>query len=177
MTVTAADLERIVTGPGAKAYRARKLFELGCDRTDVVELLEMAYSQAHSIWTKEFAGGQQSQTATAQAEAAKAYVTRAVDSGRRQLRRVPEAPGGSWSSNAVQKALIQSSKRARLPLQLTPAQVRFLTQDGHVVVKIDKEAGAVCRNCNCKLAFSLRWLGFVHADSEAEPTDLEDRYE
>lgn len=62
------------------------------------------------------------------------------------------------------------------PLQLSPTQVRYLTQDGHAIVKVDKENGAFCQGCGAQLIFSLKWLGFVHAHSSVDPTKIEDYY-
>lgn len=150
---SADDLEKIVDGPGSKADRARALFALGCDRADVVELLDMAYSQAHSIWKK-------MEDASGSSHAAGTRV--------RKVRQDHEADRGG-SRPAVRSLY-------RHPLQLSPAQTRILTQDGHRVVKVDTGdgRGVICRQCEKSLQFSLRWLGFVHTKSKKDPTDIED---
>lgn len=142
---TAADLERIVDGPGTKADRARALFALGCDRTDVVELLEMTYSQAHSIYKKGLDNG-------FAAPAAKVSVSKRGTDAR---------AGGGFART----------------LRLSPSQTRFIDQDGHTVIRVDKDSGPVCRSCDRPLTFALVYLGFVHTDSKSEPTNIEDRYE
>jgi hypothetical protein len=43
-------LQSILKGADSRADKARSLFALGCDRTDVVELTGMTYSQAHGIF-------------------------------------------------------------------------------------------------------------------------------
>ncbi len=141
---TARQLDKIATGPGTKADRARALYELGCDRTDVVELLSMSYSQAHSIW-KEFDHAAQGDRV-------------------RVVREKGRAINGSED---------QSNRRA---LRLSPAQTRYITQDGHVILRVDKDTGAECIECGKLVTFSLRWLGFVHTRSKADPTKIEDHY-
>lgn len=149
------EIIRLVEGEGTKAWRARALFTLGCDRTDVVELLDMAYSQAHQLWKKmEAANGS----------------SHAVNPRVRKVRQDNEADrGGSRPS---------IHPLHRHTLQLSPAQTRILTQDGHRVIKVDTGdgRGVICRNCERPLQFSLKWLGFVHTKSKKDPTAIEDNY-
>jgi hypothetical protein len=157
------EIERIVEGPGTKADRARALFALGCDRTDVVDLLSMNYSQAHSI-LKALQNG----TSLAPREK---QAPHGRQSSLRQVRDEPEADRRSPGPTASVRV------RGRGHLRLSPTQVRVLTQDGHRVVKDDYDSGALCRNCKRPLTFSLAWLGFVHTQSRKDPTNVEDRYE
>ena len=153
-----AQLERIVERPGTKADRARALFVLGCERTEVVELLDMAYSQAHSIWKKmEDADGS----------------SHADQSRVPTVRQDHERAGGG--SKPEGRTHLRGHSNV---LQLSPTQTRILTQDGHRVIKVDTGdgRGVICRNCEQRLDFSLRWLGFVHASSASDPTKHEDRY-
>lgn len=138
------DLVRIIDGPGTKADRARQLFALGCDRSDVSELLDMSYSQAHQIYKR------------LQEDGASVRSTASV----RKLREEHEGVG-----------------RSRHSLRMSPTQVRVATQDGHRVIRVDKESGPVCRNCDRTLNFSIKWLAFVHTGSKADPVSLEDHYD
>lgn len=142
-----AELEKIINSPGTKSDRARALFALGCDRSDVVELLGMNYSQAHSIYAKEFANGR---AATVPARAGK------------------KAAGDQWSPTHP----ANGSHPSRLNLR--PAQVRVVTQDGHEVLR-DLD-GTHCTECDRDITYSLKCLAFVHTNSKKEPTKLEDRY-
>ena len=155
------ELERIVEGPGTKADRARALFALGCDRTDVVELLTMSYSQAHQLW-KAVKNG------TAQ-DGSKPRV--------REVRQESEAVGERTDTRVSGRVQRDRGRgRGPSPLRLSPAQTRVLTQDGHRVVRVDYDGGPLCRNCKDPVTFSLAWLGFVHTRSTADPTGLEDNY-
>lgn len=299
-----AQLERIVEGPGTKADRARALFVLGCERTDVVELLDMAYSQARSIdlklhesrgvdeetgiplrildrleineygcwlWTgslNEQGYGQVSYEGSmthvhallykllkgpvpegkeldhfecqvrrcanpdhvepvthaenvrrgkaGQANKAKTTCPRGHEysssntyvysDGRRECKtcnrtqrregywkKMEDADGSSHADQSRLQKVRQDHERAggesrpegrthlrghSSVLQLSPTQTRILTQDGHRVIKVDTGdgRGVICRNCEQRLDFSLRWLGFVHASSASDPTEHEDRY-
>jgi hypothetical protein len=158
----AKQLAEIVERPDTKADRARALFGLGCERTDVVELLSMNYSQAHSIWKKMQNGNVVSRGTTSP-------VPNHGYSGRPKSSSVLESSGvGSKEGSAVPHSR---------QLHFSPTQTRFITQDGHVVVRVDKDRGPFCRNCGKSLDFSLKWLGFVHQGSSSEPTGIEDRYE
>jgi hypothetical protein len=157
---TARDLARIVEGPGTKADRARALFDLGCDRTDVVELLGMSYSQAHSIYKGMQGGNHQAATA------------RRVDNLRHTGRTQPPTDLEPGLSNSQSR-----SRPTGWQLHLSPTQTRRLTHNGHVVIRVDKDSGPVCRACGQRLTFSLQWLGFLHSDSQADPTHLEDCYQ
>lgn len=137
-------LDKIVEGEGTKAGKARALFalDIGLERKDVVDLLDMSYSQVHSIWKSL---GNESE---------------------------PRAAGGHF-----QKAVEHEARRQN-NMRFSPSQTRYVTQDGHVVVRVDDKAGhPVCRNCNATLDFSLAWLAFVHKFSKKDPTHIEDRYE
>lgn len=137
-------IERIVTGPGSKADRARALFTLGLVRSEVVELIGMTYSQAHGIYKRLQDG--QDHPDPVQGEA-------------RQDHRHENGKGAHPAG-----------------LRLSPSQVRIATQDGHEVIRVDKQGGTTCRNCDRKLVYSIEWLAFVHAASKKDPTELEDRY-
>lgn len=143
-----SDLNRIIAGPGTKADRARMLFALGCDRTDAVELLGMSYSQAHSLWSKEFANG-----------------SAAVS------KRISRKNNGCRGSGAETSHAFASPHR----LNFGPTQIRVVTQDSHEVRR-DLD-GVKCINCDQPITFSLKYLGFVHTFSKKEPTKLEDRYD
>lgn len=141
-------IDKVLNGEGTKSDKARALFVLGLTKTEVAELVPMNYSQAHSVWVKE------GYVATPRVRANKASMSELRDdptSGHRRL----------------------TNNRA---LFLTPAQTRYVTQDGHEVVRVDKQSGAECLNCGRTVQFSLKWLGFVHKFSEFEPTGAEDRY-
>lgn len=155
---SAADLDRIIDGPGTKADRARALFALGCDRTDVVELLGMNYSQAHSIYVKGLQNGSSRSAAASQGSS---------DSSNPRSGKANAYVGPSRGGR---------SNSHRYALQLSPSQTRVATQDGHQVIKLDRESGVVCRNCEEPLIYSIRWLAFIHTFSKQDPTDLEDYY-
>lgn len=141
-------IDKVLNMKGTKADKARALFVLGLEKTEVAELVPMNYSQAHSVWVKE------------------GYVAaprvRANKPGVSVLRADDEAGHRGLTS-----------KRA---LFLTPVQTRYATQDGHEVVRVDRNTGAECYNCGKPVQFSLKWLAFVHTFSKKDPTDLEDRY-
>lgn len=138
-------LDRIISGPGSKADRARALFNLGCDRTEVVELLGMSYSQAHSIYKR-------------LQDVKEDQASQVRGSGREDHR------------DEVRKGVHPFA------LRLSPSQTRIATHNGHEVIRVDREGGAICRNCQRAVTFSIKWLAFVHTDSKKDPTDLEDRY-
>lgn len=81
------------------------------------------------------------------------------------------APGGRNFAKAV-----EAEARRQNNMQYSPTQIRYLTQDGHRIKKVDKETGPECQKCGAHLTFSLTWLGFVHTHSSAEPTQIEERY-
>lgn len=139
-------IDAIVDSGGSKADRARELFGLGCERTEVVELLDMSYSQAHSIWKQLESGG-----------------------------------GGveGWQPSYRGKAKrkeVEAEARVQANLHFSPTQVRYVTQDGHRIVRIDTERGPECRRCGAHLTFSLEWLAFVHSFSSEDPTEIIDKY-
>lgn len=142
----AKKIDAIVDQAGSKADRARELFALGCERTDVVELLEMSYSQAHSIWKAMQAGGESA-----------------------------EAWQPSYRGKAKRKE-VEAEARAQSNLHYSPSQIRYITQEGHKIIRADTERGPECRKCGAHLTFSLQWLGFVHTFSSQEPTAIEDKY-
>lgn len=139
-------IKRIVSSGGTKADRARQLFDLGCDRTDVVELLGMTYGQAHSIW-KETHGGNGT----------------------------PQRAKGSQDQGAADN-VAPAGPPTRFTLRLSPSQTRVATQDGHRIIKVDREASTECRECGKRLTYSIHWLAFVHSGSQSDPTELEDYY-
>lgn len=143
----ARQIESIVNGPGSKSDKARELFRIGCERTDAVELLGITYGQAHTCWKQVKEDWQ------------------------------PQVRGGSGPGSGGRFAkAVEAEARRQLNLQFSPAQVRYLTQDGHRIKKVDKDGETVCNQCGATLAFSLMWLGFVHAYSKAEPTQIEEKY-
>lgn len=141
-------IEEVLTSPSTKSDKARALYALGLEKTEVAELVPMNYSQAHSVWVKGGFGGSSNGGPTA---------------GVRRLRQDDEGHSGQP----------QSDRRA---LHLTPTQTRYVTHDGHEVVRVDKLSGAECYSCGERVVFSIFWLGFVHAKSKEEPTNVEDRY-
>lgn len=142
----AKQIDQIVDGEGTKANKARELFGLGCERTDVVELLGMSYSQAHSIWKQ-------------------------IQSGE------PAKAGWQRSSNAkVPQKAVEEEARRQNNLAFSPMQVRYATQDGHRIVRVDTERGPECRRCGAHLSFSLQWLAFLHTFSSEDPTEIQDKY-
>lgn len=141
----AAKIESIVEQGGSKSDRARELFALGCDRTDVVELLDMSYSQAHSLWKRMQEGN----------------------------------TGETWQPSYRGRAKasdVEAEARRQNNIQLSPTQIRYVTQEGHRVVKEDTERGPECKRCGAHLSFSLVYLAFVHTFSKEEPTAIEDKY-
>lgn len=148
-----AELEKIISAPTTKAARGRKLIELGCERTDLVELLGMTYGQAHGLW-KELHGNNDNS----------ARASNRLPNGRRAR---------SGGANDQLQSSPQGSGGLRR-LNLRPAQTRVITQDGHEVLR--DLAGRNCTECDNEITFSLRHLGFVHTSSKKEPTKLEDNY-
>lgn len=142
-------IEKIVASEGTKAERARALYTLGCDLPDVVELLEMNYSQAHSIRKK------------------------MIDA---ESRRSAGSPSDGDGATAGEREAPDSGGHSGRVLFLSPSQTRYATQDGHVVVRVDTDHGPECRQCRGPLVFTLQYLAFVHQFSNAQPTKLEDFY-
>lgn len=140
-------IDKVLASDSRKSDKARALFELGLEKTEVAELVPMNYSQAHSVWKGMYG-----------------------DTGARVRPKV-QVPGVRQDG-----ARDPDSRSDRRSLFLTPAQVRYITQDGHEVVRVDKRTGAECYNCGQPVAFVLSYLGFVHKWSKSEPTDMEDRY-
>lgn len=124
-------LAEILGSEQSRADKARALFDLGCDRADVVDLTGMSYSQAHGIWAK-----------------------RSQPEGRPEV----DQPAGTST------------------MYTSPHQVRYATQNGHEIIRVDTQRGPECRNCGRSLEFVLKHLAFLHVGSTEEPTALEDRY-
>lgn len=147
-------IEKVLTSEATKSDKARALFALGLTKTEAAELIPMNYSQAQSVWSKE--GYASTRAAKAARIPAQARVR-----GMRQ-----DANGDSQQRRSDGRALY-----------LTPAQTRYITQDGHEVIRVDRaQDGATCLKCGKEVRFDLRYLGFVHKWSKSEPTNLEDRY-
>lgn len=146
-----AKIEKIVDSDLHRAEKARQLFDLGCDRTDVVELTGMTYSQAHGIWK---AMGNES--------------TGRVRTGKAKGHEPVGLPAEDTPFEALDRRV----------LRLSPEQTRVATQDGHRVVRVDThENGSICRKCEQPVQYSIKYLAFVHTFSKKEPTRLEDYYE
>lgn len=154
-------IERIIEGGGTKADRARALFDLGCDRNDVVQLLDMSYSQAHSIWKSRGRNDHGSQRSAPDA---------------RPVARTGHRRSKEGNLDWLSKLDESVDREEPTTLFLSPSQVRYVTQDGHAIVRVDTRGGPRCRNCDRPLTFSLKWLGFVHTYSQAVPTNVEDHY-
>lgn len=148
-------IEDIIERDGKKADKARALFDLGCDRSDVTALLGMSYSQAHSIWSKR---GRVNHTAGNHRSRNHGPEQSTID--------VEPSDGGSRKGGGLTKT----------PLHLSPSQTRYATHSGHVVVRVDKPAGPRCRQCDQPLQFSLKWLSFLHSFDPSDPTEVEDIY-
>lgn len=150
MSTKISDLEHqivtIVEGEGTKANKARELFGLGCERTDVVELLDMSYSQAHSIY-------------------------KALESGEPAKEGWQRTRTGKYT-----KADVEVEARRQNNLHYSPMQVRYATQDGHRIVRVDTDRGPECRRCGAHLSFSIQWLAFLHTFSDEDPTEIQDKY-
>lgn len=157
----AKQLERIVEGPGTKSDRARALFRLGLTRSEASELLNMNYSQAHSVW-KGMEDGQdqpngRDRTANRRGQAASSGLL--------------HDNKGTGEAAGLGPAEMGSEHARTRQLNLRPSQTRFVTQDGHTVVW---QPGDECRKCGVHLDFSIKWLAFVHSRG-ADPTAYEDR--
>ena len=157
-----AKIEKILASDGTKADKARALFALGCDIVDARDLIGMSYSQAHSIWRQVHGEGRSTSNRIRAAQASTGRVH-----------------GDSRTSNgAGSDPRAQRGYNRDRALYLTPAQTRYITQDGHEVIRVDTiDKGAICYNCEKGVFFDLRWLGFVHKGSKSEPSAIEDRYE
>lgn len=169
-TDLAKQLERIIESSDTKANKARALMDLGCDRSDVVALLDMSYSQAHSIWKKRHEPSVPGRDAS---DASGSDSPSARQLHRSSKRSVRDAERSS-PLNGLQ--MDNSGPLGARPLFLSPTQTRYATQDGHVIVRVDKTTGPECRHCGRRLTFTIKWLAFVHTDSSADPTALEDIY-
>jgi hypothetical protein len=143
-------IAEIVECEDTKANKARALFDVGCDRSDVVELLDMSYSQAHSIWKKRRAyvnsdGSISDPSASVRAD------------GRGRAKKA----SGGVQLDAGSAGVAESGERP--VFHLSPHQTRYIQQDGHYIVRVDTRRGP-------------EWLGFIHEGSPNDPTDIQDHY-
>lgn len=84
-------------------------------------------------------------------------------------------PVGRGRRSEKQQAIID--RKAENRMRFSPTQVRYVTQSGHRIIRVDDHSGQpICRECQGPLTFSIEWLAFLHTFSTEEPKDIEDHY-